>query len=68
MPLGLALVISFFLNMVVEGLLLIIPFLLVRKFCGGFHFQSPVLCGILSAALQFPCVFIKDRHGLGNNK
>lgn len=50
-PLGLVIIISFFLNMVAEGILLIIPFILVRKFCGGFHFQSPVLCGIVSTAV-----------------
>lgn len=49
--LGLVLIISFFLNMVAEGILLIIPFILVRKFCGGFHFRSPVLCGIVSTAV-----------------
>ena len=47
-PLGLVLIISMFLHMVVEGILLIIPFILIRKFCGGFHFQSSVLCGIVS--------------------
>ncbi|MEY8313330.1 accessory gene regulator B family protein [Oscillospiraceae bacterium 42-9] len=47
-PLGLVLIISVFLHMVVEGILLIIPFILIRKFCGGFHFQSSVLCGIVS--------------------
>lgn len=47
-PLGLVLMISVFLNMVIEGILLIIPFILIRKFCGGFHFQSSVLCGIVS--------------------
>lgn len=50
-PLGLVLVISLFLNMVAEGILLIIPFILIRKFCGGFHFQSSVLCGIVSTAV-----------------
>ena len=47
-PLGLVLIISMFLHMVVEGILLIIPFILIRKFCGGFHFQSPAFCGIVS--------------------
>ena len=50
-PLGLVLIISIFLNMIAEGILLIIPFILVRKFCGGFHFRSPVLCGIVSTAV-----------------
>ena len=47
-PLGLVLIISVFLNMVIEGILLIIPLILIRKFCGGFHFRSSVLCGIVS--------------------
>ena len=49
-PLGLMLIISIRPkgHRVVEGILLIIPFILIRKFCGGFHFQSPVLCGIVS--------------------
>ena len=42
-PLGLVLIISVFLHMVVEGILLIIPFIIIRKFCGGFHFQSSIL-------------------------
>ena len=50
-PLGLVLVISLFLHMAAEGILLIIPFILIRKFCGGFHFQSSVLCGIVSTAV-----------------
>lgn len=50
-PLGLVLIISFFLGMVKEGVLLIIPFILIRKFCGGFHFQSSALCGIVSTAV-----------------
>lgn len=50
-PLGLVLIISLFLGMMPEGVLLILPFILVRKFCGGFHFQSSVLCGIVSTTI-----------------
>ena len=39
---------SFLFTLCPLGLMLIIPFILIRKFCGGFHFQSPVLCGIVS--------------------
>ena len=31
-----------------EGLLMIIPFLVIRKFSGGFHFRSAVLCMVTS--------------------
>ncbi len=50
-PLGLVLIISLCLGMAVEGILLIIPFILIRKFCGGFHFKSSVLCGVVSTAV-----------------
>lgn len=50
-PLGLVLVVSLFLGMVAEGVLLIVPFMLIRKFCGGFHFRSSVLCVIVSIAV-----------------
>lgn len=50
-PLGLVLIISLILDMVAEGILLIIPFILIRKFCGGFHFQSSILCGVVSTTV-----------------
>lgn len=31
-----------------EGLFMIIPFLVIRKFSGGFHFRSAVLCMVTS--------------------
>ena len=40
-PLFLVLMVSIPLNMAVEGVLLITPFILLRKFAGGFHFQTP---------------------------
>ena len=68
-PLGLVLIISMFLHMVVEGILLIIPFILIRKFCGGFHFQSPVFCGIVSTlvltAFLFGIRLVLDTSGYG---
>lgn len=50
-PVALVLVVSAFLHMISEGLLLILPFMLIRKFSGGFHFQSPVPCLAVSTAL-----------------
>lgn len=68
-PLGLVLIISMFLHMVVEGILLIIPFILIRKFCGGFHFQSSVLCGIVSTlvltAFLLGIRLVLDTEGYG---
>ena len=68
-PLGLVLIISVLLHMVVEGILLIIPFILIRKFCGGFHFQSSVLCGIVSTlvltAFLLGIRLVLDTEGYG---
>lgn len=32
----------------IESLILFIPFMLIRKFCGGFHFKSPLKCSLVS--------------------
>lgn len=42
-------------GMLLEGVLMIVPFILVRKFSGGFHLQSPgVLCFFSIASLRVP--------------
>lgn len=38
-------------GMLREGLLLSVPFMLIRKFSGGYHLNSPRLCVICSAVL-----------------
>lgn len=38
-------------HMVLEGIVMIIPFMLLRKFSGGFHLKSSVLCTISSITL-----------------
>ncbi len=32
----------------IESIILFIPFMLIRKFCGGFHFKSPLKCSLVS--------------------
>ena len=50
-PFGLVLVLSIPLDMAWEGVLLIIPFFFLRKFTGGFHFQSALPCLVTSTLL-----------------
>lgn len=50
-PLSLVVLLSLPLNMPLEGILLIIPFILLRKFAGGFHFKSAIPCAIVSTFL-----------------
>ena len=47
-------------GMLREGLLMIFPFMLIRKFSGGYHLNSPKLCISFSTALlTFSMRFIK---------
>lgn len=47
-------------GMLREGLLMIFPFMLIRKFSGGYHLNSPRLCISFSTALlAFSMRFIK---------
>lgn len=43
-PLALVLLIGLVLGIPVEGIFFILPFILIRKFSGGFHLESPAVC------------------------
>ena len=47
-PLLAVILLSFPMHMILEGILFIIPFILLRKFTGGFHFSSALLCALVS--------------------
>lgn len=47
-PLVLVMVISAILGMLPQGVTFIIPFLLLRKFSGGYHLESPGICFCVS--------------------
>ena len=57
MPVLVVILLSIPLGMVSEGISMIIPFILLRKFAGGFHFTSPLPCTVTSVALRFICLF-----------
>lgn len=50
----------------VESILLIIPFMLIRKFSGGYHAKHSWVCIISSCAVLFLCVYIVSdiRYGM----
>lgn len=50
-PLVLTFIISSLLQLVVEGIIMILPFLFIRKFSGGFHFKSQSMCLFSSIVL-----------------
>ena len=47
-PLVLVMVISAILGMLPQGIAFVIPFLLLRKFSGGYHLESPGICFCVS--------------------
>lgn len=51
LPLLLVFIISIALHMVTEGIIMILPFIFIRKFSGGFHFKSQYMCFIFSSIL-----------------
>lgn len=50
-PLVLAAAIGAMMGMLPESMLMILPFLFLRKFSGGFHLESPFLCFVSSVSL-----------------
>lgn len=51
MPIFIVTVLGIAFKMLGEGLLIIIPFMMIRKFSGGYHLNSPKLCIICSIML-----------------
>lgn len=47
-PLFLTMLIGFFGGMTLEAFIFILPFIIIRKFCGGFHFKSSIACTCVS--------------------
>ena len=51
-PLIIVVIIGFFSNLSVECLLLLAPFLLLRKYCGGFHAKTQFRCIVFTIITQ----------------
>ena len=51
MPIFIIVILGLIFDMVLEGLLLITPFMLLRKFSGGYHLKSSIVCTITSTSL-----------------
>lgn len=51
MPLVLVMVVGGLLGMFFEGIALILPFMLIRKFSGGYHLNSSKVCFFLSTTI-----------------
>lgn len=51
LPIFIILVLGFTCGMVYEGIIMLIPYMLIRKFSGGYHLNSPTVCLICSSLL-----------------
>lgn len=58
LPICLAAIIGVIFGRVVDGILMIFPFVLIRKFSGGFHLKSTVICFVSSTLLIAISLFI----------
>lgn len=50
-PLFLSVVVGILMNMLLESILFIAPFVLIRKFSGGVHLKSPTVCLFVSTGI-----------------
>lgn len=57
-PMILALLLGTITGRVKEGILVIIPFMMIRKFSGGYHAKSLWICLTCSSLLLFLCILI----------
>ena len=58
MPLAMVLVIGGIIHTIRQGIVMIIPFMLLRKFSGGYHAKTLFRCMIISCLLLFLCMEI----------
>lgn len=58
MPVCLAIIIGAIFGHVVDSVLMIIPFMLIRKFSGGFHLKSASICFVSSTLLISIFLFV----------
>ena len=58
MPIGMVLLIGIILGAVKEGLLMILPFMVIRKFSGGYHAKKEINCLIASGISLTLCVWL----------
>lgn len=66
-PLMLTMIIGIFMHMFLESILFILPFVIIRKFSGGFHLKSPTVCIFVSTGIiiSFLCLIkLVLNHGV----
>lgn len=64
-PLLLVLFIGIFMGTLVEGVFLIIPFMCIRKYSGGYHAKNIKICFIYSCGLLVLCMYLASHIEYG---
>jgi len=55
-----AVVISFMMGMLIEGILLLVSIIVLRQYAGGYHAKSQSICAVISCLIYSACLlFIK---------
>ena len=57
-PLAIILTFGIMMDRVLESIIIIIPFMCVRKFSGGFHAKHVWVCILCSCSVLFMCVYM----------
>lgn len=57
-PVVITMVIGSTMGKIVESILIIIPFMFIRKFSGGFHAKHAWVCMIFSCSILFSCIYM----------
>ena len=60
-PLLLAIGMGILFGVFIESLVLILPFMLIRKFSGGYHAKRQTTCLVISSTLLFTCFWIAEK-------
>lgn len=59
-PLVIILMMGVIVGKVLESIIIIVPFMCMRKFCGGYHASNPIVCLITSIMLLGGCLYASD--------
>lgn len=65
LPLLLAGTIGFLMGSPKHGIILVVPFMILRKFSGGYHAEKRWICTILSSMLLFLCIALSIKVQFG---
>lgn len=57
-PLLLAVLFGISMNCIMQAIVVIMPFMIIRKFSGGYHLKNSLLCLLVSCVLLFLCILL----------